>query len=427
MYLRSRQEPFTLKKEEDELVRAYISITPLGPRKGIGILKRQWAQLSDEYGEDFIVRLVEALARNGSEWASRLAVAAKGHHLGTASLLPKVRESIISGASRRRFPPDVSPYDVVASTRRPFKAISLAFEDRDLSVKQLDETIARLSAAGRGPFDVRLAFRGESLHVHGLALVAAWYMARGVTCQCSTASPRARAYLDRIGFIKHIVSGEPIESDQFDAENFVSLTPISPSKTNAADGIAERITDLFCFHGALSETNKGPFLLTIAEMVENVFRHSESVYPAYVLAQAHPTTRKFLLAIADTGIGIHQSFRQSDNEEAKRHSRTEKEAVAAAVMPMITSKKEGHAGYGLYVVQKLTEFNGGVFRLSSGHCSYLYSPERERITRDRIVRHDSWCGTFVGLTLNMDETLDLRRVYDTLPPPRGYESQDFFE
>jgi anti-sigma regulatory factor (Ser/Thr protein kinase) len=303
--------------------------------------------------------------------------------------------------------------------------VSIVLDEDESGLFELDRAIKKLAEAGPGPVKVNLVLRGDTIYVHGLALLAAWCDMHATEVICDIPAPRAKAYLDRLGFCRMVQKGEPVKSVEFDDENYVALTQILPKERSEADEIAGRLTDLFARHIDLSKENRNALTIAMAEMVENVYRHSVSRYPGYILAQAHPKTRKFLLAVADTGIGIQESFKRSNDPEARAHGKTPRDAMQAAVLPLVTSKKDTHAGYGLYVISKLAELNRGTFRLTSGRYTYYADPKRAKWSPDPFLKHEYWQGTFVGLLLDMDGPLNLEKIWKTLPVPAGYEREDF--
>jgi len=417
--------------DEPKLLALFKEVAQKGPRAGIGYLKRHTRELICVYGTEFLSALMECLITRGPYWQQELHRAGQQRKGVFRELAGRVlRRHALAGKSRALSESPI-PFDVIKAHRHPYtdELRILEFSQEDLSIFELHKTIEKLDRLGPGPHCIQLDFHGETLYTEGLCIIAAWCERHGANFVCRTDHNRAHTYLDRIGFVRFVIQGDSTESVQFDRENFVALTRILRKEKSDANTLAGRVVDLFSRHiKELGVDNARALKTTIAELVENLYIHSETDFPGYVIAQAHPTTRMISLGIADTGIGIYDSFRRSDNDIARAAASTPKDALEAAIRPLVTSKSSGHSGYGLYVVHKLAELNGGTFRLTSGRYTHLLRPKtRKRQGWPRpIVEHAPWQGTFIGVLLNMDKPMNLAKVYETLPIPEGYEREDFF-
>jgi len=412
--------------DESEIVKAFIGFASAGPRAGVAKLKKSWMEILSQLGKDGAVTLVHCLACKGHVWLSELrkAVGKKGKltpFKDEIALL--LRDQSVEAKNR----PSGIPFEVLRAHRFSSSTLHLEIDEEDLSLLGLDGLLAKFPNKPIGAFAVNITFRTNNIYIPGLAAIAAWCARYGAKVTCQITGDRARRYLSRVGFLEEVVNGRPIESVGFDCENFVALTSVARKQKDEADAIAGRIADLFSRHNAISSDDVPALKTALAEMVENVYKHAESNYPAYVLAQAHPNTQKLSLAIADTGIGIQESFRRADNHEARKIGLSPKTALEGAVAPLVTSKLKGHRGYGLFVLRKLVELNKGQFRLTSDEHSFLVVPGRDRRTLDPTRRHHAWKGTFVSLLLDMKKSMDMQRVYRELPVPAGFEDEDFFQ
>ena len=140
------------------------------------------------------------------------------------------------------------------------------------------------------------------------------------------------------------------------------------------------------------------------------------------MAQAYPTTRRLHIVIADTGIGVWESFRQSDSAAARQRAKTESDALKMAVEKLVTSKTSKHSGYGLFVVRRLAELNGGRMRITSGRTTWETPAQRKPPSGRRseltpFTRHLPWNGTEVSLMIDLNAPLPLLEVYKELGPP----------
>lgn len=279
------------------------------------------------------------------------------------------------------------------------------------------------------PIDLEVHIECDHVYIHGLALLAAWCERWAARVRLTASSDRVRRYLDKTGF-KRVVEGRvTIDTALYDEVNHVALTRIDREDLQRADDVARRLSDLFARHMGLDRNKKFALATVFAELVENVYRHAQSNYPSYVMAQAFPKTRKLHVVIADTGIGIYASFRESDRRDVQDRAVSEAETLNLAFEKLVTSKAEKHAGYGLYVVRRLVEENGGTIRLTSGRTTKLIGLPAGRWRRARArqetTEHLPWTGTELSLIFNLDRPLPLREVYEELGPPDRRE--DFFD
>ena len=280
------------------------------------------------------------------------------------------------------------------------------------------------------PIDLTVHFGCANVYVHGLAILAAWCERHAAKVQLLANKERVSRYLDVTGFRKVVQEQLSIKAPAWDGEHFVALTRVHREQQAAADEVASRLTELFRKNMTLSSDQTKALTTMFAELVENVYRHAQARYGSYVMAQAYPTTRRLHVVIADTGIGIWESFRKSDSPAVRQRARAEKDALTMAVEKLVTSKTSKHSGYGLFVVRRLAELNGGRMRITSGRTTWETPAQRKAPSGRRseltpFTRHLPWNGTEVSLIIHLDAPLPLLEVYEELGPPD--RAEDFVE
>lgn len=417
----------TSQRHEAAVIEMFRALAKLGPRQGVARLKRLWTPFVEENGLENARMLVECLASRSRSWRAELRKSVRGKRSCFKTHSAELQELLQRASGHAVADALAAPIEIIRAHRHPERTIAVELGTEQTSIHELHGTIEALHAVtanGDMPVSLEVHVHGEVLYVYGLALIAAWAARHCAELEMTCDSSLAGEYLDRIGFTGQVVRAEAADDVVFDSQNSVALTRVDRVEIERADAIAGRVANLFQLHCGLDEANTRALKLVMAELVENVYRHSRSNYPGYVLAQAHPTTRKLQLAIADTGIGVYATFRESDNADAQELARNPRDAVRVASDPLVTSKKERHAGYGLYVIRSLAQQNRGTFRLTSGRYSDVRRPKRRGQPRP-VTEHAAWRGTFVGVLLDMDRQLDLEKVYQTLPVPKGYEEEDF--
>ena len=142
------------------------------------------------------------------------------------------------------------------------------------------------------------------------------------------------------------------------------------------------------------QNNQMAFKYTIAELVDNIYEHSEFHY-AYVMAQKYPQGRYIELCFFDDGISIPGSF-----EKIGRHY--DSGAHTGAIMDAIrgaSTKPEVGRGYGLSTnVEMFRDIGGEVLIVSGNGAIYL--------DKGSIVPY------MLNMTSRMDGTLISLRVQD---------------
>ncbi len=416
-------------KVEIALITFFQEIVNLGPRRGIRRLDTLWKSLLSEYGDEFVLTLTECLSSKGPKWQQRIRLTARSSQSGMRKFGKAIREIQHRASLALLQTSQPIPYEIIRAHRHANVELTLEFSQADLSIFELYRLLEKLPTRAKGPYALHLNFTGKTIYAHGLAMLTAWAVRNCATVTWEAESPGTGQYLESIGFAEAVSQEKIPDRLKFDHDNYVALTDVTRTSPEHADSLAGEITDLFDRHMSMSKNGLNALKTVVAEMVENIYRHSESSFPGYVVAQAHPTTRKISLAFADTGIGIYTSFKRSDNPEALRFANSPREALNSAVLPLVTSKKKAHSGYGLYVVKKLSQLNRGTFRLTSGSYTNILRPPPGFLKRQPrpVTEHANWHGTFVGVILDMDSSLDLEAVYKTLPSPAGYEKEEFID
>lgn len=105
----------------------------------------------------------------------------------------------------------------------------------------------------------------------------------------------------------------------------------------------------------------------VYEVLDNVFQHSHST-SGYVMMQLHASNRTCVIAVADTGRGIHRSLLEAaDESKIDRSQLTHAHlAIGHALQKGVTSKGSLNQGNGLHGLRRSVEINGGSLSVRSG-------------------------------------------------------------
>ncbi len=280
--------------------------------------------------------------------------------------------------------------------------------------------------AGRS-LNIRMDKRWIHVHPFALAMTA---------CAGALATLRgqpARGRVPRISSVRYLLRMKLF--DFVDLDSGIAITeheeagrfiPITQIRTG--EELRDAITNLIpLLHAPANVAD--PIKYVFSEMVRNVLEHARSPVGAFVCAQYYSQEDRLSIGIADAGIGILRSIRQS------HAARDDEEAIGLALRPGITGATrriggtETNAGAGLFFTKGIAALSRNFFAIYSG--SALYKLLRARgnqaptlhadPTADRhnfAVDLPHWQGTVVGINVSVgdgkvfaDLLSDIRKAY----------------
>lgn len=134
-------------------------------------------------------------------------------------------------------------------------------------------------------------------------------------------------------------------------------------------------------------------MVTMPEIINNVFDHSESPFGCYVCAQAYPREQRLLLSVIDFGKGFYASL-----SPHYRRISNDAEAIALAVQQGISSKtRRRNAGRGLYILSEWVKERNGQLEIvsQSGH----WKQDSQGIPHTRNLSFD-FPGSCINLSIH---------------------------
>lgn len=152
-----------------------------------------------------------------------------------------------------------------------------------------------------------------------------------------------------------------------------------------------------------------------SELINNVIQHARG--RGYVAAQVYGGSGLVRLAVADSGIGIRQSFEES-LPPFWDPKMTHLDAVRTALQPRASSKthlpsawgETGNAGVGLSILKEVARHADGLFTLISGSGFYQHNHfERRRFPAELTLPHP-YLGTVCALQLSKQKLGNLQLV-----------------
>lgn len=310
-------EPTIPTAGESDIRREIQLYKKLGPKRGVASLVEAHRRSGLPVDVTSLQNAIASLLAESDGWRAALRAREKGRQNCPGWLRTLIR------ATRSQVPVShppgtrVSSRTVLRQSRTAASKGSLTIEqDVELGVfkehQVLVEKLSRLLDQQR-PIDLEVAIKSPFVYVHGLALLAAWCERHAARVHLNASSPQVDRYLTSTGYRRVVEEMLVLDELQWDSENHVALTTVDPTGPERADEIARRLVRLFDDHFQLGKPAGDALTVMFAELVENVYRHSESTQPAFVMAQAYPKTRKGgapTQAVAGDGGFPHVRFEQ---------------------------------------------------------------------------------------------------------------------
>lgn len=249
------------------------------------------------------------------------------------------------------------------------------------SLAGLTPTLTRLARAVEPGTVVRLSFPKRRIPIFpndavSLASTVEALRTRGVVVE----STGMNAYTTRVGLFQALgIRGADIRRN-----------PVNRVVRYDDENEAHELTNLFmqsltdevaCEAGVIDALN-----WCVYEVLDNVFQHSQAS-SGYVMMQLHARRRTLVIAVGDSGRGIHRSMAMAtDKSKVDRAQLSQAHlAIAHALQQGVTSKGSLNQGNGLHGLRRSVEINGGSLTIQSGRGRW--SLDRGRVTAATDLQH----------------------------------------
>ena len=146
-----------------------------------------------------------------------------------------------------------------------------------------------------------------------------------------------------------------------------------------ADHFMSSLTDMVvCQAGVIDAFNWCLF-----EVLDNVFQHSQAA-SGFVMMQVHIANRTCVIAVTDSGRGIHRAMVDAAQGSSVDRTRvvTADAAIAHALEQGVTSKGKLNQGNGLHGLRRAVGINGGQLTVQSGRGTWRYEHGAESTSLD---------------------------------------------
>lgn len=234
-------------------------------------------------------------------------------------------------------------------------------------------------------------------------------------------SNNTKNYLVRMGLTKalHIQGKENKTNDCSDRLLELNRISMTDNETKAAEKIKTVISAQLNDKEVLEAVG-----YSVAEIIDNTIRHSNSEFGGFVCAQTYPQKNSLEICIIDSGIGIKQTLLEENNIHKSIVEKFQKdyEFIDFALGKGVTSKtnlESGHSGEGLFFAKEYVRLNGGRMKIISDE-GMLYI---DKFANKELFEINNWPGTIVMIELNLQNKISLKEIFDKEFPPLD---QDIF-
>lgn len=158
------------------------------------------------------------------------------------------------------------------------------------------------------------------------------HCSRRVRLEFSEGDDGAMGYLNRMGFFDHlsrsieVIPNRPVFSglDLYGGTN-ASLVEIARINRECRDAtLLSRLTQALmraCGHRSDAKELEGAAWTIFAELIDNIFSHSQTPLDGYAALQLYPRGNSLRVAVSDSGLGILETLRPSLQHESPALSR----------------------------------------------------------------------------------------------------------
>ena len=152
----------------------------------------------------------------------------------------------------------------------------------------------------------------------------------------------------------------------------------------------------------------------IFEVLDNVFEHSQAPC-GFVMMQIHPKEKQCVIAVADSGRGIHKAmYLASEGSSVDINKiRTAESAISHALEQGVTSKGNQNQGNGLHGLRSSVEMNGGALLIQSGRGNWSYrngAVVAKNLPNRPMLNVDNAHTTLIDWRLNCENPVDISKA-----------------
>lgn len=242
-----------------------------------------------------------------------------------------------------------------------------------------------------------------------LATVAAFIeklrLRHDVEVKCRNYTPSTQDYISRMDFFKE-VGHEYVELFQRHNSNgrFIPITRITEDNYI---GMASQLTRIIQEQwDNIDDSIVGALDWSIAEIIDNVFNHSQTKINGFVTAQYFPNKNRIDFTVIDGGVGIPRRLRSREIYK----NLSVNETLEYAVKQDVTVDPKNNKGAGLYYTKRIIEENRGTLRINSDKAQLMINGNNSIVSTA-----PKWSGTIVQLKINTNIHVNPKAIWANTP------------
>ncbi|MDN3204574.1 hypothetical protein [Algoriphagus sediminis] len=241
-----------------------------------------------------------------------------------------------------------------------------------------------------------------------LAEFIIYSLKKGIEVTLTVNNSEVKKYLSAIGLLEFCSKNYQEPSEIIEIPSFTAM-PLRRVNRETMVYYIQRTQDYF--QAFCPGKDLGMLNITISELVNNVYDHSESPIDSYVFSQFYPNLNKIKIAVSDLGNGIPRTvnrFFQGKGFDLL----SQVDAVKWALRLNSTTKSMPHnAGRGLDTINSFVYANNGEWSLFTDQIQMISKNGKPRFAKNSI---DYFVGTVIEISIDINNLESL-------------ESQDFLD
>lgn len=206
-------------------------------------------------------------------------------------------------------------------------------------------------------------------------------------------------------YLEHTHFGQPLIASD---ENISSQSNLNHKiwcfDDDSQNHLLDKLIDLVSYNVECEDGVIAAFTWSLCELMDNIPSHS-NVSNGFIMVQIHPHVKRLHICIADYGIGIYNTLKDSEYSPL-----TPIEAIELSIQKGVTSKKNTNQGYGLYGFYSLINANQGRMNIISGPASLSFKDNKINKKTSLHPLHSESYGTIIDFQLNTNVILNFPNV-----------------
>lgn len=215
---------------------------------------------------------------------------------------------------------------------------------------------------------------------------------------------KVKEYLEAIGLFEFCSSNyqEPNELKEIASYSAMPLRRVNRETMNYYIGRTQAYFQTLC-----DRKDLGMLDITLSELINNVYDHSNSPIDCYVFSQYYPQKGQIKLVVGDLGFGIPKTVNNYFSNKGTETVSQEDAVRWALKLNRTTQSMPHNAGRGLDTVCSFVTVNNGSWKLFSGNIKMMGNGAKNLFFSNPI---ENFIGTVIEITIIVHNLEELETV-----------------